>query len=88
MAVYAHTVCMQILQDTQAYVVTGNLLMLLTAGKGNNAHVLYIADGWLDRIKESCGGLVVGLLQQAHALYIPYRLFIPCLSEQLLLQFN
>lgn len=45
MAVYAHTVCMQMLQDTQAYVVTGNLLMLLTAGKGNNAHVLYIADG-------------------------------------------
>ena len=36
---------MQMLQDTQAYVVTGNLLMLLTAGKGNNAHVLYIADG-------------------------------------------
>ncbi len=65
-AAYAHTVGMQMLQDTQAYFVTGHLRMLLTAGKGNNAHVSYIADGCLHRIKESSGGLVVGLLQHGY----------------------
>lgn len=86
---HAHTVRMQMLQDTQAYVVTGNLLMLMTAGKGNSAHVLHIADGCLDRIKENCGGLVVGLLQLGSSVVLYYiDCLIPCLSEQLLLQFN
>ena len=50
--------------------------MLLTAKEGNNAHVPYVADGCLHWIKERSGGLGVGLLQQAHVLKIPYRLFI------------